>query len=226
MKPLLLAFFFLIIPVGAVAQAERTVCPELKVIGPAGLTKVNEPMRFVLEITGGDVVNNLKYEWSVRGGEIIGGQGTRALEATSSIAGANVAATVTVKGLPTRCTATGSEVGPIEPELIGEPVDSFGRLTVNLELSKYDGFFTAIFDNPGYKGLFEIHAAGRDYMAIGKRRIRKIIKHAEFRKFDVTRLIFYVCGPEETSTVLWTVPPDARLPKYLVNCRQIRMGEL
>jgi hypothetical protein len=224
MKFLVFSIFLLSASVAANAQLVRNVCPELRVIGPAGLTSANERMRFVLElIGGGDTRNDLKYEWSIGNGEIIDGQGTLALEASSSIAGANVTATVTVKGLAAGCKKSASEISSVAPEIPWEVLDEYGKITPNRERGRLDCFFTELTINPDNKGYILTYETGEGQFSRWKRHFKMIIKHADFRKFDVTRLIFLGCEGEGPNTKFFRGPDG--LQGRFDECRVIGLSE-
>lgn len=45
-----------------------------------------------------------------------------------------------------------------------------------------------------------------------KERVKRIIKHAEFRKFDKGRLIFGISKSERIRTICWRVPEQGEMP--------------
>ena len=177
----------------------RNVCPELKVAGPAGLTNANEPMTFVLEITGSNVKGDLKYEWTVTNGDIIDGQGSRVLRMTSSIDGANVTATVIVRGLPTGCDGTASEIAGVV-QISWCPTDEYGKIPVNQERGRLDSLFTELENDPNTVGYVLDYENSDGKLGLWKQRYKRLVKHAEFRKFDITRIIFLGCDGEGPHT--------------------------
>ena len=208
----------------AYGQIFPNVCPELKVIGPAGLTAVNEPMKFTLDITGGKVRNSLEYEWTVSAGEIVRGKGTAELEVKHSVGGSNVTAAVTVKGLPPGCESTASEVSSVEQELPWCAADEWGNIRPNDIRGRLDMVFTELTNNPDNHAYLLLHETGDSQSDLWRRRIKFIVKHADFRKFDATRIIFLGCDGEGPRTTYFRGPAGEQA-RFSSNCRVIGLSE-
>jgi len=106
----------------------RSECPEISVLGPAGVINPGEDIVFVATLTG-TAPERVSYAWAIDNGEIVKGQGTLKLTVHDKRRwGGSVNATLTVSGLPEACPRTASEVYTLVvdpgPEKIGSITDS------------------------------------------------------------------------------------------------------
>jgi hypothetical protein len=226
MKSSILIAIFLMFSQASYAQFAKSACPDISVNGPAGVTTPGDSMAFSVEVKGGRNIGPLKYVWETERGVIVEGQGTTGITVRQFEAGSNVTARVSVSGLSAECTTTAAETAPVEQILCNLPIDMWGNLPLNEQRSRMDVFFVELESNPTSTGFVLLTEGGKDPMSSGRRRISQMIKHADFRKFDATRIIFEVCPSEETSTKLWRVPPGAEFPGDGSECRRFSRSEL
>jgi hypothetical protein len=109
-------------------EQARSECPEISVLGPAGVINPGEDIVFVATLTG-TAPERVSYAWAIDNGEIVKGQGTLKLTVHDKRRwGGSVNATLTVSGLPEACPRTASEVYTLVvdpgPEKIGSITDS------------------------------------------------------------------------------------------------------
>ncbi len=122
MLRLALLFVFLAIP--SFGQIPSNVCPSISVTGPAGIPNPDEPILFVANVSG-NLPKNIKYRWTVTGGEILDGHDSIRIRITyDKNSGETIVATFEVLGLPDECPSRASEsmiiCGPGFPILIDE----------------------------------------------------------------------------------------------------------
>lgn len=187
-------------------------CPTIAVIGPAGVTQFGDEMKFRAEVNA--VGPRLEYSWSVSAGTITEGQGTAAIAVATdrSMAGGNVTATVTVGGLPPGCEKTASEIAPIDAIPCGMPVDEWANLKPNDERSRLDSFFAELSNNPDNIGLVTLVLTSTELLGAENSRVRFVLRHAAFRKFEKGRIWFALESGEIKRTTLRRVPPGAETP--------------
>ncbi|MEJ7847371.1 MAG: hypothetical protein WKF92_04690 [Pyrinomonadaceae bacterium] len=164
------------------------------------------------EVVVGLVSPNLKYEWEVNQGEIIKGQGTHEIMVSGGQEGTNLKATVKIDGIADGCETSASALAGIAQKIEGDPSDEWGTIKPNDQKSRLDSFLIQLENNPTYIGSIILVTDHKERLDPTNDRIRFIVKHAKFRKFDIIRLVFGLELAETRSTSLWIVPPGAKLP--------------
>jgi hypothetical protein len=133
------------------------------------------------------------------------GQGTRVAEVTTLLWGTNVKATATVTGFPDGCPSTASEIVGVVQRLEWESVDEWGEMPSDDQRGRLDLFFFELANNPAQKGLIIVGARTRQ---IQQRRLRLVLDHARFRKFDQKRLVFCAETWNGSSTKVYRLYPS------------------
>jgi hypothetical protein len=194
--------------VSAGAQAANPLCPKITVVGPASVTVPGDTMSFSAKVE--PPLSGLSYTWTVSRGTIESGQNTKEILVRTSIADQrqNLVAAVTVAGAPLGCELIASESGPVDtmPEC-GLTSDEFGAsLKPNDVRGRLDNFFQELSNNPDNQGQIFISVAEGESMDRRNSRLKFIVSHAKFRKFDLDRLVFTFEAAEEGLTQLHRVP--------------------
>ena len=199
-------------------------CPSLSVIGPDGVTEAGDKMRFRLESAVGD----LKYFWSVDRGTIVEGQGTPAIivVTTNADGGTNLTARVEVTGLLLGCEKSALESAPIAPHLYYEPVDYFGDLTDNDERSRLDTLFAELANNPHRVALIILQVTKTERRDEKNQRVQLVIRHARFRKFDLSRIWFGLRFGPDRRTTFYRVAPERSDEIPCDECQIIKGGDI
>lgn len=179
-------------------------CPRLEVIGPRGIISLNEPATFVLQ-SEQDFPEAYKYEWSVENGTITRGQGTRVVEIVAHLRGTNIQATVTVAGFPAHCSNIASEIVGVESQIQWHATDEWGELPNDDQRGRLDLFFAELSNNPSHMGLIFIDAENQ---ATERRRLKLVLDHARFRKFDKSQLLFCLGRSDWNQTRVFRLPPQ------------------
>lgn len=219
-----LALCILLTPCYATGGQESPLeCPRLEVVGPRGMMVPKEPATFVLQMDH-DLPERYSYRWNVENGSVTNGQGTRVVEVTTTEYGTNLRAIVTVSGLPKGCPNTVSEIVGVVQKLEGQPVDTYGDLPSNDQRGRLDLFFSELANYPTNKGLVVVSPSKKNDRRDIMRRVRFVVSHARFRKFDLSRLIFATEFQGIRQTVLWRVPPGADLPCPDATCQQLNLS--
>ncbi|MGQ0541612.1 MAG: hypothetical protein ACT4O9_07160 [Blastocatellia bacterium] len=196
---------------GCIDCIPRCACPSLSVTGPAGITNPGDAMTFTANVSGGA---DLTYNWTVSGGTIESGQGTRSILVRTTVAdaGSNITATVDLGGLDPACgcPTTASERGPVDPRPTAPLVDEFGKLANDVIRGRLDTFFAELANNPNNQGYIINYGTDRDVTA----REKLINNHIKFRNFDASRITMVRGGDTGAgvNTKLYRVPPGADNP--------------
>ncbi len=97
-------------------ECEESVCPTISVIGPAGLTKAGDTVKFVAHPPF-EHFEKLVYQWTVLGGTIIEGQGKPwiIVSTNSEMRSQAVTAKVNIDGLPGNCPSKASAKAIVVP---------------------------------------------------------------------------------------------------------------
>jgi hypothetical protein len=222
MQTFLLAVVLLLI--GAAATFAQ--CPTISVIGPAGVTNPGERMIFRVEV--GAVGPKAEYKWIVTAGTIVEGQGTPVIKVATdrSSAGGNITATVIVEGLLFGCDKAASETAPVAQIPEWEPVDEWGSLSPNDQRSRFDSFFFELANNPHNIGLVVLYIPHKERFDSRNKRIKFVLDHARFRKFDLSRIWFSLERWIEPRTRIYGLPPELAGDIPCNGCLIIKGGDL
>jgi hypothetical protein len=189
-------------------------CPTLEVTGPAGFSEPGSIMPFVLTVSD-PTSRKLTFVWTVSAGTIVQGQGTSVLKVRvpDNHRTPTLTATVTVGGLPKNCVSTASETGGIDTRE-GDPYDIYGNLSINDEYARLQSGVTAIRAGCSSCQLVII----KRYPHIGPAETNRIRRLHTFitswLNFPASRFTIIPKVFSRTETVIWFVPPGAKIPNY------------
>jgi hypothetical protein len=122
--------------------AAQTPCPTVSVSGPSGITLMGENMTFTANVQGIDL-SKITFKWTISGGEIISGQGTRIVTAKLLIdprAEASLAV-VEISGLPENCPNTAGSATEIicpPPRPVSRIFDEFSENASFIQKAKLE----------------------------------------------------------------------------------------
>lgn len=134
---------------GFVSASGQTTCPTITVTGPAGVTVPGEQVEYTASVSD-NVPKEVKYQWSVSVGKIVGGQGTlRLVVETPKISESNLIATLKVLGLPEGCVDTASETAPMPICILPVLIDQFSGLSLRDQAARLDAAVQSVRENPG-----------------------------------------------------------------------------
>jgi len=199
---IILAVLLLTVP--ALTQERPIECPKLEVIPPRGIMNVKEPATFVLQ-SDQDFPESYTYDWSVDDATIVKGQGTRVVDIVAQLPGTSVRATVAVKGLPAQCSNTASEIVGVEPRREWHATDEWGDMPNDDQRGRLDLFFAELSNNPTHIGLIFINTKNK---ATERRRLKLVLHHARFRKFDKNLFLFCLGRSDLNQTRVFRLPPQ------------------
>lgn len=205
------------------AQAgKKPACPKITIIGPHQISEAGDTVTFVAEVSGNE--SNIKYEWAVDQGTIVEGQGTPAIFVTSRKRDSNIKATVRIDGLPLGCDNSATDMAVIAQPPPWCSTDSWGTMKPNDERARFDTFFVELLNNPTHFGLIILSVTAKEKLDPTNLRVKFVMHHARFRKFDTDRLIFGIELSDVRKITLFRVPPGAELP--CDNCVIVRGRDL
>ena len=195
------------------AQPPPPSCPTtLAVRGPQGPVRDGMPVRFVLNIGGGNPQSPPVFSWSISSGTIKTGQGTTTIDVDSTGAGADrtMTATVMLSGYPPECaydaSATITIAGP------AHKIDEFGTVNEEDEMMRLDGTHSAMaVDDIAYIIAYGGKTSVRGLANADLRRMR-----AYLLKIGVSpdRMVTIDGGyREEPLHEIWLVPVGAEPPR-------------
>ena len=227
----LVALLTLVSATAAFGQGVETKCPQISVSTTAGVTNPGDATFVKANVQGLDSRLSITYEWKVSTGQkIIDGQGTDKINVQSRLedAGSTIAATVTVKGVPDKCSNTASGSVDLGHGLIFDPVDNFGRIPWQQERYRLDDFLVHLKRNPRFVGLIYIQIEDDETVDKTKKHVLKMLKHFKSRdkNFDLERLRFAIYKGAQHSTMFHFVPEGARLPECPEGCTLLNGKDL
>jgi hypothetical protein len=102
-------------------------CPTISLTGPAGIAQPNESILFTLSVDEKAKNYDIKYNWTISRGKVVGGQGTATLSVLPN-PGEGMTAAIEISGLPGDCANTASEtymycigIQPTQIDVFSEP---------------------------------------------------------------------------------------------------------
>lgn len=223
MKKIFIIIVFLLSLTGVCfSQASKANCPTISVVGPSRIMNEGETMKFAIVV--GLVSPRLNYKWKVENGQIINGQGTSEITVSGGEGNSIVKASVKIDGIPDGCDNSASETAAIAETPSCCFLVSWGSLKPDDERDHLDLFFAELQNNPTDTGLIVLAITNKEKLNLTNSRIRFVIKHAKFRKFDFIRLKFTLALSDEQLTTLFRIPIGGELP--CEKCLVINGGDL
>lgn len=205
-------FILLLLTAASVAAQGTSVCPNLSIVGPAGITTPGDTAIFSLNPNLSNF-ENLKFNWTVSAGTIVTGVGSPVITAqtTQENAGTSLVASVTVSGLPSHCPNTATAVAPVFFCGLPAMLDEFGKLTPSDERARLDAAAAEWSNNPTFYLFFVITSPAKESRASSDARVARIKRHLSVtRKIPPDRLVFTRSVFDQLSIKIYMVPPDAK----------------
>ncbi len=199
------------------AAAQEIVCPKLTVTSPKSV----EPKRTITmtaTLTGGNMINDPTFSWSVSGGQIEDGQGTKTIQVdTSSVEGPEriIGKVEVLFGFSSICSLNGSSSTTLQHAVVAKKSDEFGDIPAKNEKSRLDFFANELADTPTARGYAIIYG-GRSSKPGTAAAVFSRIKNylTTTRRIDAKRLFLIDGGLRDELTVqLWLVPDGTAPPK-------------
>lgn len=210
MKISLLVLPFLLAAVSVSAQVNPQ-CPAVSVDGPMSVPQPGELIPFTVTVKPTESI--LTYKWTVEYGEIVDGQGTRAIKVRS--ASRLPTAIVEVGGLPQECPNRASESvsgdAGITPR--ASKLDSFSLPLSRVSENRFESIAAAVKNNP----------TGQFYIFLpAVKSVRDMFVHRLYSyihgDFDLPRVTLIEVSAKSRIIEIWIVPPGATPPSNCEGC--------
>ena len=203
----------LLFSVAGISAQINSGCPKVEVQGPPTITQPGATMSFrAIADTG--FAKTSKFEWTVSFGIIESGQGTPLIvvRIPKDANGDNVEATIKVTDHQKGCFSTAKDVAGITALPIGEPVDTYGKVSLFDEYARVQSGVVAAEHDKDSLLLFI-----RESPQFGQKEKARILALNEFivnrLRFPKSRyLIINKFGHIYRNTI-WIVPPGAKFPE-------------
>ena len=195
-------------------QANKiSLCPTLSLTGPAGIPKPDEPISFTANLSNEAEKYNLKYKWTVSGGEIIEGQGTSTSKVLQKELGGNLTVTIEIIGLPKDCANTASETAGTDcsfpiPKLIDEFTDSIAQK----DKTRFDKIATDVKGDPTTQLYVLAWHFKNSPQETVKRKEQDIFDSLTAAGIEKDRITLVFDFAERESIQFWIVPAGATPP--------------
>ena len=198
------------------AQTEdSSPCERLLTYGPSGLIGAGDSITFLANIDRDPNNSKLKFEWTVKDGEIIEGQGTNMISVRPK-KGLEMSITVTliVSGLSkNRGTLTASETTGVDRNPESRKVMEFLYSDSELDNSLLDDFAKELIDDPSALSYTLIGLETDSDRTILAKKIEEIRNYlTKNQHIAPDRLVFVNVGKIKNLIQLWIVPAGATPP--------------
>jgi len=195
-------------------ELKLTGCPQVQVVGPAGVTNPGDMAWFVVVVSP-EPKSELKFHWTVSAGTVNEGQSARKIGVRylMEMRGTTLTATVNVEGLPSQCRNSASDSAPLiwdpGPELISEFSVPIGSINTNqLKIAAAE-----LNQNPNSQ-MYIIEYFPPSTSEPSKKRKKERIRSfmAGTLKFDVSRITIVTSEADSPTTKIYRIPPGASNP--------------
>ncbi len=149
---------------------------------------------------------NVKYKWTVKGGNIIAGNNTKAIIFLRESSEYSVA--VEVEGLPKNCARSAAQSGVFDPPL-PKMIAEFGKIPSGETKAIMDAFFIELQNDPTAEGLTVISDNKNSI-----NQIKSLNNYIGLRGYDKTRISFLITNKLREQTRLFIIPAGANNPTY------------
>lgn len=188
-------------------------CPTLSVTGPSGVPVSGEPMIYEASISG-PMPKEVTYRWTVSGGVIADGQGTKRISVVYPKESEDtITATFKILGLPKGCPAEASEsvtiCGPPAPILI----DEFPTVLKTIDKERFRVAVGEQKNNPNDQlYIIEYFPSGTSAFDIRERH-RKLSEFLVRKgELDESSITIITAERKEPLTKIYRIPPGATNP--------------
>ena len=186
------------------------VCPSVSISCPDSVLP-DQPITFRANVSGASALDAV-YNWTVSGGRIIDGQGTRAITVdTAGLAGQAVTATLNVRAAGLDCPASCAVQMPL-PKLDCRRFDEFPNLPRNEEKARLDNFAIDLQNTPGSTAYVVVYPRRTGRPAEAEQHTNRVVDYlVSYRGVDASRIIKLI-GPtrDALSVELWSCPQGVR----------------
>jgi hypothetical protein len=189
------------------------VCPKIDVEGPLGVTMPGYIMTFNAKASSA-LPDDSKLEWTVSAGTIDFGQGTAriSVRVPDSFNGGNIKAAVTMRSLTKRCSSNAEQDAPVASLPIGEPVDTYGKLSLYYEYARVQNGVTAAMADS--ESLLVIIRRSPVFGPAERIRVKTLEEFIVKRLgFPRSRLMIINKHGHTYENIIWLVPPGAKFPE-------------
>ncbi len=185
------------------------VCPSVSISCPDGVLP-DQPITFRANVSGAAL--DAAYNWTVSGGRIIDGQGTRSITVdTVGLAGQTVTATLNVRAAGLDCPASCAVQIPL-PKLDCRKFDEFPNLPRNEEKARLDNFAIDLQNSPGSTAYVVVYPRRAGRPGEAEQHTNRVVDYlVSYRGLDASRII-KLTGPtrEVLAVELWSCPQGVR----------------
>ena len=184
-------------------------CPRLQILCPSGV-ETGQRIVFDSLVNGSLGTSPLVYNWTISGGSIIDGQGTRSITVDAAgLEGQSVTATAVLAGYDTsnsRCSASCSVSVPVRQTC--RKFDEYPEITRNEEKARLDNLGVELQNDPFATAYVTIHPAEKGKPGDVEKRSRNITDYLiNSRGLDIKRIVFKTGSVRPTSVVeIWLCP--------------------
>lgn len=192
------------------AQDKPADCPTITVLGPPGVTKPGEPMRFTATV-GGTSHETLRFEWTLSRGKILSGQGTTEISTTFDH-NYNLTATLRVIGLPAGCPATASGTAAVVVDVAATMVDEVPQHANKIDKVRFGKLFDQLAKNPAARGYIIEYFPRRTTRKAIDRRLQLVGKYLAGKNLSDRITTIAATGPTPR-TKYYLVPPGSDNPE-------------
>ena len=184
-------------------------CPRLQILCPSGI-ETGQRIVFDSLVSGSLGSSPLVYNWTISGGSIIDGQGTRSITVdTAGLEGQSLTATAVLAGYDTsnsRCSASCSFSVPI-PQTCRK-FDEYPEITRNEEKARLDNLGVELQNDPFATAYVTIHPAEHGKPGDVEKRSRNVTDYLiNSRGLDGKRIVVKTGSVRPNSVVeIWLCP--------------------
>jgi hypothetical protein len=189
-------------------------CPIVSVVEPAQVIKPDEPVTFTSKLSEGFENPKIEYIWTIEGGKILEGLGTKRIKTLMDECGNLMTVTLEIKGLPEYCSKTASATLVISHNceiMKSVLIDSYKKASIEEEKIKIDNLIA----NLTKRWKNGISAEGVIVLSRNEdsiKRLKWVNNYLTTKKIDKMLVSYALAQSSQRETQIWLVPRIDDLP--------------
>jgi hypothetical protein len=168
-----------------------------------------ESMTFTANVKG-SFDYKIEYKWTVSGGNIVEGQGTKELSVTQTreMAGEAVTVTVEISGLPKECpNVTSASFVSCPPSM--RMIDGFTLEPTRIDKARLDSLFNELRNDPTATATIIEYFHKKTTLREIETKLNKLFAYAKLKDIQTDKIVVFISEAKENLTEFWIIPAGA-----------------
>ncbi len=206
--------------IGSFAQTnEPAPCPTISLTREPFDPNIGDFVSYTVVLDDNSDKYNVKYEWTVKDGEIVSGQGTSTVKIKINLDSLTVTANVKVS--PQNCSSSVTESFIIEQH-ISILIDEFSTSVSRIDKARFDNLAAGLQNNPNANAYIIENFAKETSRKVIKRKNQLITNYlVNIKGIERDRIVLQNASADKNLTQLFIVPAGA-IPPTCDDCITVK----